>query len=108
MPEGDTATRPGVVDLEARQQVVEQCLQRAQLDHRQPGPALGGNPGQDREGSRLRLAPRSGREQQRIVTAQHRCERVALKRAERGPAEGVHHVVSQRRVEAAERLDLPR
>ena len=103
MPERDPAARPGAVDLKARQQVVEQRLQRAQVDHRQAGPALGGHPGQHREGGRLGLAARGGREQQCVVTAQHRSERVALERAERGPAERVHHVVGQRRVQAAER-----
>ena len=106
VPERDPAASPGAVDLEARQQVVEQRLQRAQVDHRQAGPALGGHPGQHREGGRLGLAARGGREQQRVVTAQHRSERVALERAERGPAERVHHVVGQRRVQAAERPGL--
>ena len=74
VPEGDPATRPGAVDLQTRQQVVEQRLQRAQVEDRQAGPAFGGHPGQDREGGRLGLAARGGREQQRVVAAQYRLD----------------------------------
>ena len=108
MPERDPAASPGAVDLKARQQVVQQRLQRAQVDHRQASPALGGHPGQHREGGRLGLAACGRREQQRVVTAQHRSQRVTLQGTERGPAECVHHVVGQRWVQSAERSSLRR
>ncbi len=40
MPERYPPARPAAIGLQSRQQIVEQRLQRAQVEHRQPGPVL--------------------------------------------------------------------
>ena len=81
------------------QQVVQQRLQRADVDDRQAGPAPRVHRGQQREHRRLGLAARRRREQQRVGPVQDRPGCLFLQRAQRRPAQGVDDVVHHDRVQ---------
>ncbi len=51
---------PGGVRLQPGREVVQQRLERADVEHRGPGPALRGHPGQQREGAASVLPPAVG------------------------------------------------
>ena len=86
-----------------RLQVVQQRLDRADVEHAQPAPPAVEHPRQQREHRRLRLAAGGRRQQQDVVAVEHRADGLLLQRAERGPPERVDDVVPQGRVQAVER-----
>ena len=86
VPELRTAAQPLCILVDPRSEVVQQCLQRAQVEHRHSGPALLDHGGEDRERGRLGFAARSRSQQQRVVAVQQRIDGLALQRTQVRPA----------------------
>ena len=99
VPDRGPAAQPAGVGLQPGQQVVQQRLQRADVDDRQAGPAPRVHGGQQREHRGLGLAARRGREQQRVGAVQDRPGRLLLQRAQRRPAQRVDDVMHHDRVQ---------
>ena len=99
VPDRDPAAQPAGVGLQPGQQVVQQRLQRADVNDRQARPPLRLHGRQQREHRRLGLAARRGREQQRVGAVEHRPDGLLLQRAQRRPAQGVDDVVHHDRVQ---------
>ncbi len=93
VPQPSGATHHLRVGLQPGMQVVQQRLERADVQHRQAVPVLGEHPGQDREDRRLGLPACGGCQHDRVLACQHRTDRLLLQRAQRRPPEGVDHVV---------------
>ena len=96
MPERHPPPRPAAIGFQSRQEIVEQRLQRAQVEHRQPGPSFGGHPGQHGEGGGFGLASRRGGQQEHVLPGRDRGDRRLLERAQLGPAERADQVVRKR------------
>ena len=60
VPELRTAAQPLCILVDPGSEVVQQCLQRAQVEHRHSGPALLDHGGEDRERGRLGFAAAVG------------------------------------------------
>ena len=99
VPDRDSPSQPARVVLQPRQEVIQQRLQRADVDDRQAGPALLFHRGQQREDGRFGLAARGGREEQCVRTVQHWADGLLLQRAQRLPAEAVDDVVDDDRMQ---------
>ena len=103
VPDRGPAAQPAGVGLQPGQQVVQQRLQRADVDDRQAGPALRVHGGQQREHRGLGLAARRGRQQQRVGAVEDRSGRLLLQRPQRRPAQRVNDVMDHHRVQAVQR-----
>ena len=68
-------------------EVVQQGPQRADVEDREPTPALGGDTGQQREYRRLGLSSGGGGQGQDVLAGKDRADRLILQRAQRRPAE---------------------
>lgn len=104
VPQGGSAAQPGGVGLQPGQQVVEQRLERTDVEDGGAGPVLGGHPGQQGEGGGFGLAARGGGEQHGVGSRQQRVDGLLLKGAQGLPAEGVDDVVQQYGVQPLQRI----
>ena len=107
VPDRGPAAQPAGVACQPGQQVVQQRLQRADVDDRQAGPSLRVHGGQQREHRGLGLAARRGRQQQRVGPVEDRPGRLLLQRAQRRPAQRVDDVVHHDRVQAGPARSSP-
>lgn len=80
VPERGTAAEPAGVGLQPGQEVVEQGLQRAHVEHGGARPVLLRHPGQQRKRRRLGLAAGGGREEQSVLAVQERSHGGVLQR----------------------------
>ena len=102
MPEGSTAADEIAVIGQTRFQIVEEGLDRADIDHRQPPPILREHPGENRKRGRLGLSAGGGSENDLVVAGEEAGNDRVLKRPQAPPAERVDDVVLQRRMEEIE------
>ena len=102
MPHADRATDPSGVGPQPLLKVVEQCLERADVQDGDPAPVLVRHPGEDREGRRLCLTASGGRQEQSVLPCEQRLHRGVLEGTQPGPAECGDDVVLQGGVEVIE------
>ena len=103
VPDRDPASQPPRVGFQPGQQVVQQRLERADVDDRDARPALRVHRGQQREDRGLGLAARRRRQEQGVRAVQHRAGGLVLQRSQRPPAQGVDDVVHDDRVQPVQR-----
>ena len=102
VPERDPPADPSAVGLQPGEQVVQQCLERAEVDDGQAFPVPLLHRGQHGEHGGFCLAAGGRGEQQRVAAVKDGGDGLVLERAERRPAEAVHQVVDDDRVEPPE------
>lgn len=102
VPEGGTSSQPLGVRVDAADEVVEKCFERAEVEHRGAGPLLFCHGRQQGEAGRLSLAARRRCQQYGVLALHERGDRRSLERAKIGPAEGVDDVVQDDGVEPVE------
>src|SRR5690606_12037569 len=93
---------PCGIPRQAWLEVVQQCLERADVQDRQPLPVLGAHPAEYGEGGRLGLATGGGGEEERIMPGQDRSYCLFLERSERRPSQRVDDVVLDNEVQLTE------
>ena len=103
VPQIDAPSDQGAVGLEARLEVVQEGLDRTDVENTQPAPLFGQHPRQQRKHCGLGLAAGGGRQQQDVVAIQHRTDGVLLKRPERPPPERVDDVMLKGWMQTLER-----
>ena len=102
VPERNPSADPCAVGLQPGEQVVQQRLQRAQIDDREAVPALLFHRGQHGKQGGFGLSAGGRCEQERVAAVKDGGDGLVLQRAERRPAEAVHQVVDDDRVEPPE------
>ena len=102
MPKGGAPAHKGGIPLQSRFDIVQQGVQRTDVQGRQPPPALAGHSGQQRKYRRLGLAAGSRCEQQNTLTTLDRLDCGKLGRAQLGPAQSVDEMVAQGRMQLVE------
>ena len=99
VPESGSPAEPARVLLQPGQQVVQQCLERGEVEHRRGIPAAGFHRGEQGKDGRLGLAAGGRREQERVKTVEHRADRLLLERPQVLPAQGVDQMVGEHRMQ---------
>src|ERR1035438_4730273 len=84
-------------------EVVQERLDRAEIEDAESGPVLRQHPGKDREECRLRFAPGGGRKQNSVPAPEDLADAFLLKGAQFTPTEGVDDVVLKGWVQLIER-----
>ena len=79
-------------------QIVEQGLDRAEVEDAESRPAFGQHPRDDRKERRLGLAARRRGEHDQVLAVENRWDDRFLERPQLAPAEAVHDVVLQGRM----------
>ena len=102
MPGGGLPAQPLRVAGDPWLQVVQEGLERADVEHGDPGPALRFHPAQQREHRCLGLAASRRGQQDRVRARGDRCHRLVLERSKTLPAERVDDVVLDDRTEQIE------
>ncbi len=102
VPEGRTPAQERAVPLEPHVEVVQEGLDRADVEHAQPRPALRQHArGHGQEG-RLRLAARRGRQHDHVLPGENAGDHLLLEGSQLPPTQAVDDVVLQRRMELIE------
>ena len=102
VPEGRSPAQERAVPLEPNVEVVEQGLDRADVEHAQARPALGEHAGGDGQEGRLGLAARRGRQHDHVLPGQDARDHLLLEGPQLPPAQAVDDVVLDRRMELVE------
>ena len=87
VPEIDAPSDQVAVGPETRFDVVQEGLERTDVEHAQPAPLFGEHPRQERKHRGLGLAAGGGRQHQGVVAVQHGADGLLLERPKRRPAE---------------------
>ena len=99
MPEGRTPAQERAVPLEPNVEVVEQGLDRADVEHAQARPALCEHAGGDGQEGGLGLAARRGCQHDHVLPGQDAGDHLLLKRPQLPPTQAVDDMVLDRRME---------
>lgn len=102
VPQAARASHEPAILFEPRVQVVEQGLERTDVDHAQARPLAGQHPRENREERRFRLPAHRRREQQNMLPGKDRLDAQLLERPQLPPPQRVHNVMLQRGVEPVE------
>ena len=102
MPERRPPAQERAVPLEANVEVVQQGLDRADVEQAQAGPVLRQHAGGQREEGRLGLAARRGRQHDHVLPGQDARDDLLLERSKLPPSHAVDDVVLDRRMELVE------
>lgn len=105
MPELHPSANESCVVFETLGKVVEQRLDRADVQHAHAAPVLAKHARQHRDDRRLGLATCSRRQQQAMEPLLDRADGLDLRRSQRRPAQRIDDVVLQRGVQGIERIN---
>ena len=102
VPHLATASQERCVMAEALLKVVQERLERADINDTERAPFLVDHPRENRKHGSLGLAAGGGREEQAMVTVEDRADALLLQRPQRPPPERIDDVVLNERIQAIE------